>query len=75
MFLYWYNSERQVFADAPRKSQSICLLFPAATIWPPSPPPLFCYRDSLTEVVSKSLTKLATQPEGKDIELDETVLS
>ena len=31
-------------------------------------------RDSLTEIINKSLTKLATQPEGKEMVLDDTLL-
>jgi hypothetical protein len=32
-------------------------------------------RESLTEVISKSLSKLATQSEGGETVIDETVLS
>ena len=31
-------------------------------------------RDSLNDIISKSLTKLATQPEGKEMVLDDTLL-
>ena len=31
-------------------------------------------RDSLTDIISKSLSKLATQPEGKEMVLDDTLL-
>jgi hypothetical protein len=32
-------------------------------------------RDSLADVISRSLTKLATQPEGKEMALDDTLLA
>ena len=31
-------------------------------------------RDTLNDIISKSLTKLATQPEGKEMVLDDTLL-